>query len=80
MIYFRAMQYNNGQRYEITITKWYLREFDRYLLFLVKCSIAERNTVDFMDPLRDQIEWPNTVSIVWEPLRLKRRKKVRVQG
>ena len=42
-------------------------------LFLVVCSIAERNTVDFIDPLRNQIEWPNTVSIVWEPLRLMRR-------
>ena len=45
-------------------------------LFLVVCSIAERNTVDLIDPLRNQIEWPNTVSVVWGPLRLKRRKKV----
>ena len=67
--------YTGGQRYGITITKWHLREFDRYLLFLVVCSIAERNTVDFIDPLRNQIGWPNTVSIVWGPLRLKRRKK-----
>ena len=38
--------------------------------------VAERNIVDFIDPLRNQIEWPNTVSIVWGPLRFKRRKKV----
>ena len=40
--------YTNGQRYGITTTKWHLREFDRYLLFLVVClcSIAERNTVE----------------------------------
>ena len=49
---------------------------DQYLLFLVICSIAEWNTVDFIDPLRNQIEWPNTISIVWGPLRLKRRKIV----
>ena len=55
---------------------WHLREFDRYLLCLVVCSIAERNTVDFIDPLPNQIEWPNTVSIAWEPMRLMRRKTV----
>ena len=48
--------YTSGQRYRITTTKWHLREFDRYLLFLVVCSIAERNTVDSIDPLRNQIE------------------------
>ena len=68
--------YTSGQRYGIAITKWHLCEFDRYLLFLVVCSIAERNTVDFIDPSRNQIEWPNTLSIVWGPLRLKRRKRV----
>ena len=68
--------YTSGQRYGIITNKWNLREFDRYLLFLVVCSIAERNTVDFIDPLRNQIEWSNTVSIVWGPQRLKRRKKV----
>ena len=68
--------YTSGKRYGTTATKWHLREFCRYLLFLVVCSIAERNTVDSIDPLRNQIEWPNTVSIVWGPLRLKRRKKV----
>ena len=67
--------YTSGQRYGITTTKWHLHEFDRYLLFLVVCSIAERNTVDFIDPLRCQLEWPKTVSIVWGLLRLKRRKK-----
>ena len=67
--------YTSGQRYGITTAKWYLGEFDRYLLFLVVCSIAERNTVDLIDPLRNQMEWPNTVSIVWGPLRLKRREK-----
>ena len=67
--------YTSGQRYGTTTTKWHLREFDRYLLFLVVCSIAERNTVDFIDPLRCQLEWPKTVSIVWGLLRLKRRKK-----
>ena len=59
--------------------KWHLREFDRHLLFLVVCSRAERNTADFIDPLRNQIEWPNIVSIVWGPLRLKRR-KMSIQG
>ena len=67
--------YTSGQRYGIITTKWHLREFDRYLLLLVVCSIAERNNLDFIDPLHNQIEWPNTVSIVWGPLRLKRRKK-----
>ena len=58
--------YTSVQRYGIitTICKWHLREFD--LLFLVVCSIAEWNTVDFIDPSRNQIEWPNTVSIVWD--------------
>ena len=70
------MDYTRGQRYRITTAKWHLREFDRYLLFLVVCSIAERNIVDFIDPLCNQIEWPNTVNIVWGRLRLKRRKKV----
>ena len=65
--------YTSGQRYGITTTKWHLREFGRYLLLLVVCSIAERN-VDFIDPLRNQMEWPNTVSIVWGPLILKIRK------
>ena len=51
--------YTSGQRYGITTNKWHLREFDLYLLFLVICSIAERNTVDFIDPLSKQIEWPN---------------------
>ena len=37
--------------YGITTTKCHLREFDRHLLFLVVCSIVERNTVDFIDPL-----------------------------
>ena len=69
------MIYTNGQRYGITTNKWHLREFDRYLLFLVVCSIAEQNTVDFINPLHNQIEWPNAVSIVWGPLRLKRIKK-----
>ena len=68
--------YTSGQRYGITTTKWHLPEFDRYLLFLVVCSIAERNTVDFIDPLHNQIEWPSTVSNVLGPLRLRRRKKV----
>ena len=68
--------YTSGQRYGITTTKWNLREFDRHLLFLVVCSIAERNTVDFVDLLHNLIDWPNTVSIVWGPLRLKRRIKV----
>ena len=68
--------YTSGQRYGINTAKWHLRESDRYLLFLVVCLIAERNAVDFIDPLRSQIEWPNTVSIVWGPLRLKRRKRV----
>ena len=66
--------YTSGQRYGITTTKWHLCEFDPHLLFLVVCSIAERNNFDFIDPLRDQIEWPNAVRIVWGPLRLKRRK------
>ena len=70
----KSWTYTRGQRYGITTIKWHLREFDRYLLFLVVCSIAERNTVDLIDLLRNQIEWPNTVSIVWGPLRLKRRK------
>ena len=52
--------YTSGQRYGITTTKWHLREFDWHLLFLVVCSIAERNTVDFIDPLHNQIEWPNS--------------------
>ena len=68
---FYAVKYTSDQRYGITTTKWRLREFDRYLLFLFVCSIAEQNTVDFIDPLRNQIEWPNTISIVWGPLRLK---------
>ena len=38
--------YPSGQRYGIATTKWHLREFDRYLLFLVVCWIAERDTVD----------------------------------
>ena len=29
-------------------------------------SIKERNTVDFIDPLRNQIEWPNSASITFE--------------
>ena len=60
--------YIGCQHYGITTAKWHLREFDFYLLFLVICSIAERNTVDFIIPLCNQIEWPNTVSIVWGPL------------
>ena len=72
----QSFTYTSGQPYGITITKWHLPECDRYLLFLVVCSIAERNAVDLIDPLRNQIEWPNTVSTVWAPLRLKRRKKV----
>ena len=72
---FQYIIYTSGQHYGITTTKWHLREFDQYLLLLVVCSIAERNTVDFIDSLRDLIEWSNTVSIVWGPLRLKRRKK-----
>ena len=78
-ILLEVQKYTRGQRYGISTTKWHLREFDQYLLFLVICSIAKRNTVDLIDPLRNQIEWPNTVSIVWGPLRLKRRKKW-VQG
>ena len=69
-------KYTSAQCYGITATKWHLREFDWYLLFLVACSIAEQNTVDFIHPLHNQIEWPNTVNIGWGPLRLKRRKKV----
>ena len=67
--------YTSGQRYGINSTKWHLREFDRYLLFLVICSISERNAVDFIDPLRNQFEWPKTVSIVdrWDS---RERKKV----
>ena len=72
--------YTSGQRYRITTTKWHLPEFDRYLLLLVVCSIAERNTVDSVDPLHNHIEWPNTVSIVWGPLRLKRRTKSQFRG
>ena len=45
-----SIHYTSDQRYGITTTKWHLREFDRYLLFLVVCSNAERNTVDFIDP------------------------------
>ena len=66
--------YTSGLRYGIITTKWYLREFDQYWLFLVVCCIAERNMVDYIDPLRIQIEWPNTVIIVLGPLKLKRRK------
>ena len=44
-----SVTYTGGQPYGITTIKWHLREFDRYLLFLVVCSIAERNTVDFID-------------------------------
>ena len=72
--------YTSGQCYGITTTKWHLREFDRYLLFLVVYSIAKRNTVDFIDPLLNQIEWQNTVSIVLGPLRLKRRKQSQYRG
>ena len=72
----KTLLYTSGQRYGITTTKWHLREFDQYLLFLVVCSITERSTVDFIYPLRNQIEWPNTVIIVWGPLRLKRMEKV----
>ena len=68
-----SMGYTSCQRYGITTTKWHLHEFDRYLLFLVVSSIAERSTVDYIDPLRNQIEWQNTVSIGWGPLRLMRR-------
>ena len=52
--------YTSSQCYGITTTKWHLRWFDRYLLFLVVCSIAERNTVDFINPLRNQIEWTHS--------------------
>ena len=48
--------YTGGQCYGITTTKWHLHEFDRYLLFLLVCSIAERNIVDFIDPLYNKIE------------------------
>ena len=75
-IYINIYIYTSVQRYGVTTTNRHLREFDRYLLFLIVCTISERNTVDFIDPLRNQIEWPNTVSIVRGPLRLKRRKKV----
>ena len=41
--------YTRGQRYGIiTTTKWHLRDFDPYPLFLVVCSIAERNIVDLL--------------------------------
>ena len=36
-----SVTYTGGQPYGITTIKWHLREFDRYLLFLVVCSIAE---------------------------------------
>ena len=49
--------YTSGQHYGITTTKWHLREFDRYLMFLVVSSIAERNIVDFIDPLHNQPNW-----------------------
>ena len=52
----KMQMYTSGQPYGITTTKWHLRKFGRYLLFLVVCSIAERNTVDFIDPLHNQIE------------------------
>ena len=55
----KGLVYTCSQRYGIITTKWHLREFDRYLLFLVVCSIAKRNIVDFIDPLLNQIEWPN---------------------
>ena len=42
----RVHTYTSGQRYGITTTKWHLRECDRYLLFLVVSSIAERSTSD----------------------------------
>ena len=45
-----SVAYTGGQPYGITTTKWRLHEFDRYLLFLVVCSIAKRNTVDFIEP------------------------------
>ena len=72
----KSVNYTSGQCYGITTTESHLHEFYRYLLFLGACSIAEQNTVDFIDPLRNQMEWPNTVSIIWGPLRLKRRKNV----
>ena len=53
--------YTSGQSYGISTTKLHSREFDQYLLVLVVRSIAERNTVNLMDPLRNQIEWPNIV-------------------
>ena len=56
-------------------TKCHLREFDRYLLFLVDYMFnCGTKYCWFIDPVRSQIEWPNTVIIVWGPLRLKRRK------
>ena len=72
--------YTSCQRYGITTTKLHLHAFDRYLLFMVVCWIAEGNTADFFDPLCNQIKCPNTVSIVWVPLRLKRNEKSQLWG
>ena len=47
-----ALKHVMWSKWRPTTTKWHLREFDRYLLFLVVCSIAKGNTVDFSDPLR----------------------------
>ena len=53
---------------------------NRYLLFLVVCLIAEWYTVDFIDPLRNQIEWPNTVSIVWGLAETQEKEKSEFRG
>ena len=69
---------NINLSYDNLVNFWVMVKFKEVVEFAttshVSCSIVKRNTVDFIDPLRNQIEWPNTVSIVWGPLRLKRGK------